>query len=83
MGTSISRYFDVDVPRCKLIGLKNGKRDAAPRGKPSDTGACDPVLLAWKDTWVAGFRNEAEKVVHVRRLFRYALQSEEECRYAY
>ena len=65
------------------MGLKNGDHDAPPRGEPFDTEACDPVLLAWKDTWLAGFRNEVERMSHVRALFRYALGSESECRYAY
>ena len=73
----------MDTLRCKLMGLKNGEQDAAPRSMLFDTGACDPVLLAWKDTWLAGFRNEAERMSHVRALFRYALGSESECRYAY
>ncbi len=33
--------------------------------------------------WVAGFRNEVERMTHVRALFRYVLGNEEECRYAY
>lgn len=63
------KIIDVDALRCKLMGLKNGEQDAAPRGVPFDTEACDPVLLAWKHTWLAGFRNEVERMSHVRVLF--------------
>ena len=77
------KKIDVDALRCKLMGLKNGDHDGPLRGEPFDTEACDPVLLAWKDTWLAGFRNEVERMSLVRALFRYALGSESECRYAY
>ena len=77
------KRIHVDTLRCRLMGLKNEEQDAAPRGIPFDTEACDPVLLAWKDTWLAGSRNEVEKMSHVRELFRYALGSGLECRYAY
>ena len=65
------------------MGLNNGERDAPPRGKPFDSEDCDPKLLAWKDMWIAGSRNEAERTALVGRLFRYALENEDECRYAY
>ena len=31
------QVMDVDALRCKLMGMKNGEQDAAPRGMPFDT----------------------------------------------
>ena len=53
------------------------------RRDPFDPEACELVLLAWKDTWLGGFGNGAERRSYVRALFQYALGSGLECRYAY
>ena len=61
-----------------MMGLKRRGGDDIPKGDVFHEEGFDDTVRAWKDRWVAGFPNEAERAAHIRALFKYGLGTEDD-----
>lgn len=71
------KTIDTEILRRKLMRLKATAGDDIPKGEVFHEEGFDDTIRAWKDRWVAGFQNDAERTAHIRTLFKYGLGTED------